>query len=493
MEWFQAPEYWLSRFLFERVLAAVYLVAFVVVVNQFRPLLGERGLLPVPDLLRRTGFWHTPSLFHVRYSDRLVVVVAWAGVGLAASLIVGLPQRGPAWVPMLVWFALWALYLSIVNVGYTWYSFGWESLLCEAGALAIFLGPADTPPPVLVVFLMRWLLFRVEVGAGLIKLRGDPCWRDLTCLQYHHETQPMPNPLSWRFHHLPRWAHKVEVGANHFAQLVVPFGLFAPQPVASIAGAIILATQAWLVLSGNFSWLNVVTIALALFALSDSTLELVLPFERPDQGATPTWFAVGVIALAALVAVLSWLPVRNLVSRGQRMNLSFNRFHFVGTYGAFGHITRERNEIVLEGTDDDVPTANSTWKAYELKGKPGDPARRPPQIAPYHLRLDWLMWFAAMGPPARHPWLVTVVQRLLAGDGPTLRLLRHNPFPDRPPRYVRARLYRYRFTTREERRRTGAWWERTLLGPYLPPLRLDPGGAGGVIRAGPGPGPVRTP
>lgn len=483
MGWFEAPEYWLSRFVFERALGIIYLVAFLVAVNQFRPLLGERGLLPVPRFVRMVRFRDAPSLFQFRYSDRLLVVVAWTGVLLATSVVVGLPQAGPLWASMLVWLALWALYLSIVNVGQTFYSFGWESLLCEVGALAVFLGDARTAPPVLVVFLMRWLLFRLEFGAGLIKLRGDRCWRDLTCLHFHHETQPMPNPLSWFFHHLPGPAHRVEVLANHFAQLVVPFFLFAPQPVAGVAGGIIVLTQAWLILSGNFSWLNLITIVLAIFAFSGGTLAYVLPFDEPQRAATPTWFEGLVIALTVLVAVLSYWPVRNLVSRRQLMNFSFNRLHFVGSYGAFGHITKTRYEIILEGTDDPAADAAATsWREYEFKGKPGDPKRIPPQVAPYHLRLDWLMWFAAMGPPERYPWIVELVAQLLQGDRPTLKLLRENPFEEHPPALVRARLFRYRFTTRAERRETGAWWARTPVAEYLPPLALD---AAGALTVGP--------
>jgi len=475
MDWFEAPEYWLSRFVFERALGVIYLIAFLVTLNQFRPLLGERGLLPVPRFVRMVRFREAPSLFQFRYSDRLLAVVAWAGVVLAASVIVGLPQAGPIWGSILVWLALWALYVSIVNVGQTFYSFGWESLLCEVGALAILLGDARTAPPILLVFLMRWLLFRLEFGAGLIKLRGDRCWRDLTCLHYHHETQPMPNPLSWFFHHLPGRAHKVEVLANHFAQLVVPFFLFAPQPVAGIAGGLIVLTQSWLILSGNFSWLNFITIVLAIFAFGDATLGYVFPFDRPELVASPSWYEGLVIALTVLVAVLSYWPIRNMLSRRQLMNFSFNRLHFVGTYGAFGHITKERYEIIIEGTDN--AGHSETWKAYEFKGKPGDPKRMPPQVAPYHLRLDWLMWFAAMGPPDRYPWIVELVGRLLEGDTATLKLLRTNPFPDEPPVLVRARLYRYRFTSRAERRETGAWWARTLVAMWLPPLALDSTGA----------------
>ena len=470
MSWFGAPQYWLSRFVFERALATVYVVAFLVTFNQFRPLLGERGLLPVTRYVRRVRFRDAPSLFHLGYSDRGLVVVAASGMLLGASVVAGLPQSGPLWLPPLVWLALWALYVSIVNVGQTFYGFGWESLLCEVGALAVFLGNARTASPVLVVFLVRWLLFRVEFGAGLIKLRGDPCWRDLTCLAYHHETQPMPNPLSWWFHQLPSGLHRVEVLANHVAQLVVPFLLFAPQPVAGIAALLIIATQAWLVLSGNFSWLNFITITLALLALSSSWLGQVLPFHHPALVAAPPWYEGLVIALTALVAVLSYWPVRNLLSRRQLMNFSFNRLHFVGSYGAFGHITKQRYEVVLEGTSEAVLSRDTAWYEYEFKGKPGDPMRLPPQVAPYHLRLDWLMWFAAMGSASRQPWMLPLVARLLENDRATLRLLRGNPFPGQPPTFVRARLFLYRFTTPAERRQTGAWWSRSLLGEYLPPM-----------------------
>jgi hypothetical protein len=394
---------------------------------------------------------------------------------MAVAALLGLPEQGPAWVSMAVWLALWALYLSIVNVGQTFYGFGWETLLLEAGFLAVFLGPAAQAPPTLVLWLYRWLLFRVEFGAGLIKLRGDRCWRDLTCLDYHHETQPLPGPLSWFFHHLPARLHRVEVLANHATQLVVPFGLFAPQPVAGAAALVIVATQAWLVASGNFSWLNLITMVLAAAALDDRLLAAVLPVDPPATLADPAaWQRAAVLALAVAVLALSVRPARNLIGRRQLMNASFDPLRLVNTYGAFGAVTRVRREVVLEGTDEPAPGPAAVWAEYQFKAKPGDPRRRPRQVAPYHLRLDWLLWFAAMSPPSAHPWMATLVTRLLENDPATLRLLGTNPFPDHPPALVRARLYRYRFTTPAERRQTGAWWSRDLLGDYLPPLRLDP-------------------
>jgi hypothetical protein len=472
MHWFAAEDGWLARMLFQRSLAAVYVIAFVAAARQYRALLGEHGLTPVARYLPRTSFRRSPSLFHLHHSDRSYLVAAWGGAVLSLATVAGLTDAVPLPAAMAVWAVLWLLYLSIVNVGQTWYSFGWESLLCEVGFLAVFLGNDTTDPPVLTLYLLRWLLFRLEFGAGLIKLRGDPCWRDLTCLYYHHETQPMPGPLSWHFHHLPRPLHRVEVAANHVTQLVVPIALFAPQPVAGIAAAIMIVTQLWLVASGNFAWLNWLTIVLALSALPDGWLAPVLPGSAPASVGTPVAFAAIVCALTAAVVVLSYWPVANLLSAHQRMNASFNRWHLVNSYGAFGSVTKTRYEVVVEGTRDLTPGQEAHWLEYEFRGKPGDPRRRPRQFAPYHLRLDWLMWFAALSPGYAEPWFATFVQRLLEGDRDVSRLLRHDPFRDEPPRFVRARLYRYRFTTRAERARTGDWWVRERSREFLPPVTL---------------------
>ncbi|ORV97487.1 lipase maturation factor family protein [Mycobacterium kyorinense] len=474
MGWFSAPEYWLGRLVLERGIAAVYLIAFVAAARQFRALIGEHGMLPVPQFVSRVSFRELPSIFHFRYSDRLFAAVAWFGAALSVAIVAGAAGLVPLWVAMLMWLVLWVLYLSIVNVGQTWYSFGWESLLLETGFLAIFLGNERVAPPVVTMWLARLLLFRLEFGAGLIKLRGDRCWRDLTCLYYHHETQPMPGPLSWFFHHLPKPLHRIEVAGNHFAQLVVPFGLFAPQPVASVAGAIVVITQLWLVASGNFAWLNWLTILLGCSVIDASSASAVLAIpQQPTMTEPPTWFAVLVIAFAVVSVFLSYWPVRNMLSRRQRMNMSFNPFHLINTYGAFGSIGRVRREVVIEGTDEPTITEQTVWKEYEFKGKPGPVRRLPRQWAPYHLRLDWLMWFAAISPHYAYPWLRGFLVRLLQNDPPTLRLLRRNPFPDSPPNFVRAQLYRYRFTTASELMRERAWWHRTLEGLYVPPVALE--------------------
>ncbi|MFI6660017.1 lipase maturation factor family protein [Streptomyces sp. NPDC050523] len=467
MDWFTAPGYWLSRLVFQRALAGLYLVAFLAAALQFRALMGERGMLPVPRFLERARFRQAPSLFQLHYSDRFFAACAWTGCAVSAALLAGADSQLPLWAGMSLWLVPWALYLSIVNVGQTWYAFGWESLLLEIGFLAVFLGNDEVAPPVVVLFLLRWILFRVEFGAGLIKMRGDACWRKLTCLDYHHETQPMPGPLSWFFHHLPRPLHRAEVAANHVTQLVVPVLLFTPQPVATAAASLMIVTQLWLVLSGNFAWLNWITIVLAVSALE---LPADAPSPVPD---TPLWYEVLVLAVAALLLALSYQPVRNMISRRQVMNRSFDPLHLVNTYGAFGSVSRLRYEVVIEGTDEPVPREDSDWREYEFKGKPGDPHRWPRQFAPYHLRLDWLMWFAALSPSYAGAWFSALVERLLENDRDTLRLLRRSPFPsDAPPRYIRARLFRYEYTSWRELRETGACWERTFVREYLPPTRL---------------------
>jgi len=486
--WFWAGDYDVAREVLQRGTAVVLVVAFAVVVRQWRPLLGERGLLPVASYVARTSWRDGPSVLRWRCSDGFVVVLGWCGAVLAASLVVGVPQRGPWWVTALAFLLLWAAYLSVVNVGQRFYGFGWESLLCEVTFLVAFLGSSGggAAPPLLVLLAARWCLFRVELGAGLIKIRGDRAWRDLTALDYHHETQPLPGPFSWHAHHLPRWWHRVEVAGNHVSQLVVPFALFAPQPVASVAGAVVVLTQAWLLVTGNFAWLNWLTVVLGLGVVSDGAWAAagswLLPAlgrgaAVPDGGAAPGGplaQVVVVLAVAVLLVVLSVRPALNLVARRQLMNASFEPFRLVNAYGAFGSVSRRRDEVVVEGSTAERPGPDD-WVEYAFRGKPGDVGRRPPQVAPYHLRLDWQMWFVALGSPGTR-WFEVLLLRLLEADRTTLRLLAADPFAHDPagpaPRWVRARVFRYRFTTRDERRRTGDWWVRSERGVLVDPVDL---------------------
>jgi hypothetical protein len=475
-----ADDYQVARFLIERGLGLIYLLAFLVAFVQFPALAGERGLDPAPSFLRVVTFRSAPSLFHWRYSDRLLRLVAAAGAMLSAAVVAGLASAAPLLVTMAIWLTLWFLYLSIMQIGGTFYGFGWESQLVETGFVAIFLGNASTTPPFITMLLFLWIAFRVEFGAGLIKLRGDECWRKLTCMDYHHETQPLPNPLSWLAHRAPRAFHRVEAFGNFVAQLVLPFGLFLPQPIASVAAALMIGTQLYLVVTGNYSWLNWITIVALIAGISDSSIRMLVPPLAPALPApidTPLWFVAATICFAIVVVVLSYWPVRNLLSSRQAMNRSFNAWHLVNTYGAFGSVTRTRYEVIVEGTEDDDASDKASWREYDFKAKPGDLRRVPPQVAPYHLRLDWLMWFIPISPAYAGDWFVRFLYRLLEADQPTLRLLRRDPFGGRRPTYVRARLFHYRFSTFRELRETGSWWVRRPVSELVPAIRLDTLGA----------------
>jgi hypothetical protein len=377
-------------------------------------------------------------------------------------------------VSITVWSLLWVFYLSFMNVGQTFYSFGWESLLLEVGFLAIFLGSSDTSPPTVIIWLLRWVLFRLMFGAGLIKLRADPCWKDLTCMFYHYETQPLPNPLSWFFHRLPPLVHKGAVLFNHFVEVIVPFGFFSPlRIICYIAGGFTILFQTLLILSGNLSWLNYITLLLCVPCFDDAFLSKFIPIKIPEIEPMSGIREGILIAFTAGILLLSIKPTMNLFSRRQLMNSSFEPFHLVNTYGAFGSVTRERMEIIFEGTEDLYPSISTKWKEYEFKAKPGDVKKMPRIVAPYHYRLDWLMWFAAMSDYRHYPWLLNFSAKLLKNDPQTLSLIGKNPFPNVPPKYVRAELYLYRFTTPEEKKKTGQWWNRTRVAGYLPPLSLD--------------------
>ena len=479
--------YWLTRFVILRLLGLVYLAAFVSLALQVVPLIGSRGLTPanryLPRLERHEGsrtraIMRNPTFFWSGISDRALVMLAWVGVGL--SLIVTL-----GYANALIMLGLWFLYMSFVNIGQIWYGYGWEIQLLETGILAAFLCPLldgrpfpRRPPPVVVIWLFRWLAFRIMLGAGLIKIRGDSCWRDLTCLLYHYETQPIPNPLSRAFHFLPPWLHKFSVLWNHFIELVVPWFAFGPRRVRQVAGALMVSFQGTLILSGNLSFLNYLTIVPMLACFDDSLLRHVLPkvmVRRAEEAAAAAERSPSHEGLAFVYAiVVAWLsiaPVRNLLSGMQAMNRSFDALRLVNTYGAFGSVGRERGEIVFEGTTDIKLGPDTKWRAYEFPYKPGDPMRRPGVIAPFQPRLDWQIWFAAMSTPHQYPWTIDLVGKLLENDRDILTLLANDPFPSQPPHYVRARLFRYEFAAPGNPE--GAWWKRELLGDWIPPVTLD--------------------
>ncbi|HXI60716.1 MAG TPA: lipase maturation factor family protein [Polyangia bacterium] len=476
---------WLGRFVILRLLGLVYLMAFLTLLQQGPALLGPRGLLPLGPYLdalagqlgsRGAGFRALPSLFWLGAGAGALRAVAWVGIALSAAVLLGYANA-------LMLAVLCALQISISNVGQTFYGFGWEIQLVETGFLCIFLCPLldgrpfpHRAPPTAVIWLLRWLAVRIMWGAGLIKLRGDPCWRALTCLDSYFETQPIPSPLSLFFHALPPWAHKAGVLFNHVVELGAPLLVFGGRRARFVAGFLMAALQLILILSGNLSFLNWLTLVPILACFDDGlwrrlfSRALATGAQEARAAAQPSraqGAVVGAVALA--VVALSVFPVVNLLSSKQAMNTSFTSLPLVNTYGAFGSVGRERAQLVIEGTRDQVVTAATQWIAYQPRCQPADPARRPCWMSPYHRRLDWLLWFAAMGSPRDYPWAVHLVAKLLEGDPDVLALFAWDPFAGTPPRHVRVELYRYQFA------RPGApvWWERTRLGPWLPPLSRD--------------------
>src|SRR2546421_1572084 len=477
--------YWLTRFVILRLLGFIYSIAFLVAARQLVPLVGRNGLTPAQDFLfniqsqlgsRAEGIWQLPTLFWFGCTDLGMVIFAWVGFALSLVVLGGYANA-------LLLAVVWMMYMSIVHIGQIWYCYGWEIQLLEAGFLAIFLCPSldgrpfpKCRPPLLVLWLFRWLGFRIMVGAALIKLRGDPCWRDLTCMAYHYETQPIPNPISRYLHFLPLWFHRLETLWNHFIELVVPWFSFGPRTARHLAGILLVTFQVTLIISGNLSFLNYLTIIPFLAYLDDTLLRRILPkrivarAERAAQESEPSRINNTIaVALSILVAWLSIPIVMNLVGSRQLMNYSFSRLDLVNTYGAFGTVGRERNEIVFEGTDDEMITGDTKWKEYEFVAKPGDPDRRPPFIAPYQPRIDWQIWFAAMASPREYPWTLQFVWKLLHNDAGTLSLLANNPFPEKPPHFVRARLFRYRFAPLGEE----GWWRRELIEEWLPAFSAE--------------------
>ena len=417
-----------------------------------------------------------PSLFWFGISDQGLAIFAWVGFGLSLIVLGGFANA-------ILLGILWAMYMSIIHVGQIWYGYGWETQLLETGFLSIFLCPLldgrpfpSCRPPLLVIWLFRWLGFRIMIGAGLIKLRGDPCWRDLTCLYYHYETQPIPSPISRYLHFAPHWFHKFGTAWNHFIELIVPWFSFGPRRARHVAGVLLVSFQIILIISGNLSFLNYVTIIPFLACFDDTFLRRILPrpivkrAERAAQESEPSRINNTIaIGLSLLVAYLSIAPVANLISERQMMNTSFDRLSLVNTYGAFGAVGKERDEIIFEGTDDAIITGDTKWKEYEFKAKPGNPDLRPPFIAPYQPRIDWQIWFAAMGSPRN-----TRGRSISSGNCCTTILERfpfsaaiHFPL-DRRITFAR-RLYRYHFAPPGD----PAWWKREPIGEWLPALSID--------------------
>ena len=484
--------YQLTRWVFLRLLAVIYLIAFASLRVQIRGLVGAGGILPVGEMLaraRRLGRrrWRAlPTLFWLRADDAALTGACDAGMAISALLLAGVAP-----IPCLV--ALWALYLSLTVAGQEFLSFQWDVLLLEAGFLAIFLAPATLLPGLereaavspLALALLWWLLFRLMFESGVVKLTsGDPTWRGLSALEVHYFTQPLPTPPAWYAHQLPRWFHRLSAVLMYAIELGLPFLIFGPRPgrLAACAGLVLL--QLLILLTGNYNFFNLLSIALCLLLVDDAIWERALPATLlaghvgPGGPVAPTspWRLLPTLAVAAPFLLIGAAHLgRSLRPRWRAPHLlsvlerELAPFRSLSAYGLFRVMTVRRPEIIVEGSRD-----GERWQAYEFRFKPGAPERRPPWVQPHQPRLDWQMWFAALRSQGAVPWFQAFAERLLVGAPQVLALLAKDPSPEGPPRFLRARLYDYRFTDLAERRRSGAWWRRELLGAYSPVLTIRP-------------------
>ena len=460
--WFWGPNnerttLYLSRWLFLRALGCIYLIAFLSLWVQIHGLVGSNGILPADQYVAAVhqhvgteGYYLLPTLFWLNPSDAFLHFLCAGGVALSLVLIVG-------FFPTFALAGLWILYLSLVTVGQVFLSFQWDVLLLEAGLLAIFFAPLQirekmtrtSEPSVVFLWLLRWLLFRLMFASGFVKLASDEVWRDLTALNFHYETQPLPTSLGWYAHQLPEWLQQLSVIGMFAVELVLPFLIFAPRRLRNIGCIGLVALQLLILLTGNYCFFNWLTVALCLLLIDDITWKNLLPqrFMPSFQSVELSfhrYVRVGIAVIAILLFVLSGLRFgKQLFREAPLPDIAWMRpFRSVNTYGLFADMTESRPEIIVEGSNDRI-----TWKTYEFRWKPGDLKAAPKWVAPHQPRLDWQMWFAALqGSYQNTPWFSHFIGALLQGKPEVLQLLAENPFPGAPPRYVRATLYDYHFT-----------------------------------------------
>ena len=497
----EPPAHLLVRSVFLRSLGVIYLIAFVSLWAQIIGLVGSNGILPAKSTMgiaqrqveaQKLGVdrYHlAPTLCWLDSSDGCLKAQCAAGAGLALLVIVGI---APA--PCL--FLLWLIYLSLSTVSREFLSFQWDLLLLQTGFLAIFLAPLQVwagvsraaPPSRLVLWLLRWLLFQLMFESGCVKLvSGDSAWHHLTALNSYYQTQPLPTWIGWYAHQLPAWAQKASAAAMFGIELFAPFLIFTPRRPRQFACWAFVLLQVLIFLTGNYCFLNLLTIALCVLLLDDAALMRFLPgrlhgLASPNpQRSTPKlwrWPSQVTIPLACISLAISLMRLGGL-SRLPipwptpllGMYVWLSPLRTFNSYGLFAAMPTSRREIIIEGSNDGV-----TWLEYEFKCKPGDVKQRPKFVVHHQPRLEWQMWVAGLGSYQNNPWLVSFCARLLDGSPGVLGLLERDPFPNKPPRHVRAVVYEYHFTDSATRRKTGAWWRREKMGDYMPPLSMHQSG-----------------
>ena len=475
--------FYLSRWLFLRGLGCIYLIAFLSLWVQIHGLVGSNGILPAGQYLEAVhqqigteGYYLVPTLFWLNPSDAFLHFLCAGGVVLSLVLIAG-------FVPPFALVGLWMFYLSLVTVGQVFLSFQWDVLLLEAGFLAIFFAPLQiretftraSQSSAAFLWLFRWLLFRLMFASGFVKIASDEVWRNLTALNFHYETQPLPTWFGWYAHQLPEWFHKASTIGMFAAELVVPFLIFAPRRLRTLGCVGLVALQVLIILTGNYCFFNLLTLVLCLLLIDDATWKGMLskrfmPTIHAVEQSPRRYRRIGIAVVATLLFLLSGIRFSGQLFRTVQLpDVTWTApFRSVNTYGLFADMTESRPEIIVEGSNDRI-----TWKTYQFRWKPGNLKADPKWVAPHQPRLDWQMWFAALqGGYQNTPWFLHFMGALLQDKSEVLQLLAENPFPESPPRYVRATLYDYSFTNPTIKRSEGTWWSREWKGIYCPPISL---------------------
>ena len=487
-EYISAPfypvdNYRLASGLFLKALAVIYFAAFLSLAVQVTGLVGANGILPFHEVLEymyqsqgASAYLYKPTVFWIDSSDTALVTVCVLGCAVSLLLLAGIQ---PTWSLIV----LFVLYLSLLHAGQTFLMFQWDILLLEAGFLAIFLTRGANH---LLLFMFHWLLFRLRFMSGVSKLAsGDPSWSGMTTLNYYFETQPLPHIGAWYFHQLPDWVLKGGVMLVLFSELVVPFFIFLPRKFRLFAAGFTIVIQLLIIATSNHNWINLMTIVLCLFLLDDDLLRKILPgsvqrytalepaLESASHGGHKLLrnrFLLPVFAflimLSSVVAFTSMVTNSRLADSLKQSTVLIRLWGIGHIYHVFPNMQVERHELEIEGSDDGVE-----WKAYVFKYKPGPLDEMPAFIVPHQPRLDWMIWFVPPRSERMMYWFGEFMQRIHEGSPEVLGLLRHNPFPDKPPRYLRVKAYQYWFTSEEEREATGNWWRREHLGqfPYVRP------------------------
>jgi lipase maturation factor 1 len=474
----EPARYFKTQWLFLRLLAVIYAIAFGSLAVQIVGLVGARGITPVHDYLNRltaafgatlgaARFLAVPTVFWWNSSDAMLRIIAWSGVALAALLFFGVPRGWVRWVLL----SLYVLYLSLNMAGQEFLSFQWDSLLLESGFLAIFFGRSVAGTRT-IAWLYRWLVFRLYFLSGYVKLGShDPTWANFTALKYHYHTQPLPTIFAWYADKLPDWFQRASTAAVLGIELFVPFLIFTPRRWRMAGASVLLGLQALIFLTGNYTFFNLLTMVLTLFLFDDQALARIMTRGIPERPSTKrTRMAMALLAVVILtlgIARMAQTIAGEVPGPLETLTRTLSPYQAVNSYGLFAVMTTTRPEIVVEGSDD-----GEGWKPYEFRYKPGDLYRAPRWIQPFQPRLDWQMWFAALGTYENNPWFPGLMLRLLEGSPDVLGLLEDNPFPNHPPRFVRAELFEYSFAGQEIHKRTGVWWQRRPLGIYLPPVGI---------------------